>query len=75
LLISFVSCASCFKISFHLQSILEGEEAFAAYVRTFLAGQFPRGDVPVLVVDALEEAGVTVTTTLERPAAEVVTAI
>lgn len=50
------------------QSILEGEEAFEAYVQTFLRGQFPAGDVPVWVVDALCEAGITVQTTIDRNA-------
>ncbi len=48
------------------QSILQGEAAFEAYVKTFLSGQFPAGDVPVWVVDALEEAGIAVQTTVQR---------
>lgn len=48
------------------QSILEGQEAFEVYVKTFLGGMFPKGDVPVWVVEALAEADIAITSTLQR---------
>jgi len=40
-------------------SILEGPDAFHAYVRVFLAQQFPPpAELPAWVKDALQEAGV-----------------
>ena len=42
------------------QSILDGEEAFCHYVRRFLSELFPRGDVPIWVVEALAVAGIDV---------------
>lgn len=46
------------------RAILAGDEAFDSFVRGFLAQQFPAGDVPHWVVDALAEAGIAVSTTL-----------
>lgn len=47
------------------QSILEGPEAFEAYVKKFLNGMFPKGDVPLWVVQALAEADIEVSSTLQ----------
>lgn len=44
------------------QSIMEGPEAFKTYVQRFLQLQFPGGDVPLWVVDALAVADIPVTT-------------
>lgn len=52
------------------RAIMQGSTHFEAFVKNFLSAQFPQGDVPVWVVDALQEAGIAVTTTLSREEAE-----
>lgn len=47
-----------------MQAIMEGPEAHAKYVRDFFALQFPQGDVPLWVVEALATVDITVPTTL-----------
>lgn len=53
-----------------LQSIMEGTEAYHKYVRDFMSIQFPAGDVPLWVVDALATADIHIETTLTAAAAE-----
>lgn len=48
------------------QSIMEGSESFEKYVHNFLAKQFPNGDIPLWTVDALNEAGISVQTTVDK---------
>lgn len=50
------------------QSIMEGR--FEQFVREFLSLQFPLGNIPIWVVDALSDAGITVSTTLSRDSVE-----
>ena len=42
------------------EAIMEGSDAFEAYVLTFLKQQYPNSDIPAWVVDALHEAGIEV---------------
>lgn len=46
------------------QAILQGEEAFENFVREFLRRQFPQGNIPLWVVEALREAGIFIETTV-----------
>eukprot|EP01038_Epipyxis_sp_PR26KG_P011915 gene11915-15944_t len=46
------------------QSIIDGPEAFELYVKRFLSLQYPNGDIPLWVVDALQEANIIVTSTI-----------
>jgi hypothetical protein len=45
---------------------MEGEEAFEAYVRQFLVEQFPKGDIPIWVVEALAAGDIYIKTTLTK---------
>ena len=45
---------------------MEGPKSHEQYVRTFLSTMFPKGDVPLWVVDALESVQIKVTSTLTR---------
>jgi len=46
------------------EAILQGEKAHRLFISTFLQEQFPAGDVPLWVVDALHSVGIAVSTTL-----------
>lgn len=46
------------------QSIMDG--FFESFVRDFLTQQFPTGNVPIWVVDALNDAGISISTNLCR---------
>jgi hypothetical protein len=48
------------------KTIMTGDEAFEQFVKEFLSLQFPKGNIPLWVVDALGEAGIEVTTTLTK---------
>lgn len=52
------------------RAIMQGSTHFEVFVKNFLSAQFPQGNVPIWVVDALQEAGIAVTTTLSREETE-----
>ena len=48
------------------EAILQGAEAHHAFIRGFFQEQYPNGDVPIWVVDALESVEIEVSSTLPR---------
>ena len=46
------------------EAIMQGRDSHCAFIRTFLKEQFPAGDVPLWVVDALQSVDISVESTL-----------
>jgi queuine tRNA-ribosyltransferase catalytic subunit len=44
------------------QAILDGEDAYIAFINAFLVAQYPNHDTPLWVISALQEAGITIAT-------------
>ncbi len=50
------------------KAILQGDEVYEAFVKNFLQNMFPKGDVPLWVVEALSKVDIHVQSTLSSTA-------